>query len=159
MAPVPARKVTQSAFAFRPLETKIAPITSCATVPTTISVSAVEILNQIASNVAMRAKPTQTDACTQTFSAGTSRQVVVRIARTDMTPRHDPCQESSSVPGKGGTAVIGRTPSPRRSVALPNAKSTSRVSSDVVSRCRPRVRRSGRGVRRTSGTFRARRVR
>ena len=37
-------------------------MTSCATVPTTISDSAVEILNQIASSVAANASPTQSAA-------------------------------------------------------------------------------------------------
>jgi len=51
---------------------KSAPITNCATVPNTISDRAVEILNQIASKVATRASPTQSDANTHTFSTGNS---------------------------------------------------------------------------------------
>jgi hypothetical protein len=43
-------------------------MTSCATVPTTISESAVEIRNQIASSVAMSARPTHNDARNHTFS-------------------------------------------------------------------------------------------
>ena len=42
-------------------------MTSWATVPTTISDSAVEILNQIASSVAARAKPTQSADRAQVF--------------------------------------------------------------------------------------------
>ena len=41
---------------------------NCATVPTTISVKAVEILNQIAKSVATSASPTHREASAQTFS-------------------------------------------------------------------------------------------
>src|SRR5580704_3239697 len=68
MAPVPARKLIQPVLAPSPPRMKNAPITSCATVPTTISLSAVEILNQIAASVAIRASPTHTEAKPHIFS-------------------------------------------------------------------------------------------
>ena len=68
MAPVPARKLIQPVFPPRSASTKSTPISSWATVPTTISVSAVEILNQMAMSVAIRARPTHTAASTHIFS-------------------------------------------------------------------------------------------
>jgi hypothetical protein len=44
--------------ALQPVVPSITPMTSCATVPTTISESAVETLNQIASSIATNANPT-----------------------------------------------------------------------------------------------------
>ena len=70
MAPVPARKLIQLVFPPSSACTKRAPITNCATVPTTISLRAVEILNQMATSVATKAKPTHTAARTHTFSMG-----------------------------------------------------------------------------------------
>jgi hypothetical protein len=43
-------------------------MTNWATVPTTISLRAVEILNQIATSVAINARPTHTAAITHKFS-------------------------------------------------------------------------------------------
>ena len=62
MAPVPARNVIHGVLASSPPCAKYATATNCATVPTTISVSAVEILNQIASSVAASANPTHNAA-------------------------------------------------------------------------------------------------
>jgi hypothetical protein len=45
---------------------------SCATVPTTISESAVDTLNQIASSVAINASPTHNAARDHTFSMAVS---------------------------------------------------------------------------------------
>src|SRR5437588_338836 len=55
------------------------PMTSWATVPTTISESAVEILHQIASSVATSARPIQTAARNQVFSMRRLRPAVVRV--------------------------------------------------------------------------------
>jgi hypothetical protein len=57
------RQLSDQTFLFDALWLKM----SWATVPTTISVSAVEILNQMARSVATRAKPTHRDARIQTF--------------------------------------------------------------------------------------------
>ena len=48
------------------------PMTSCATVPTTISESAEETLNQMASSVATKAKPTQSADRAQAFAMSTN---------------------------------------------------------------------------------------
>ncbi len=58
MAPVPARKVIHCVLPCRPPVPSMTPMTSWATVPTTISESAVETLNQIAISVATNANPT-----------------------------------------------------------------------------------------------------
>jgi len=68
MAPAPARKVTHSERAASASVPMATPMTSCATVPTTISLSAVETLNQIASRVATSARPTQIAATNHTVS-------------------------------------------------------------------------------------------
>ena len=66
MAPVPARKPTQADFAPSTSVPISAPMMSCATVPTTISESAVEILNQIESSVAINARISHSAAENQT---------------------------------------------------------------------------------------------
>jgi hypothetical protein len=55
----------------------MAPMINCATVPTTISDKAVEILNQIASSVAMSANPTHKEASAQTFCMSVLAPVLV----------------------------------------------------------------------------------
>jgi hypothetical protein len=68
----------------------IAPMINCATVPTTISDKAVEILNQIASRVAMSANPTHKEANAQTFCMSVLASVFGSgILAGDMTPRQD----------------------------------------------------------------------
>ncbi len=74
---MPAKKVIHSVFAARPMGPTRAPMISCATVPTTISDKAVEILNQIARRVAMRANPTQMEASAQTFCMSALAPVLV----------------------------------------------------------------------------------
>ncbi len=78
LAPVPAKKVIHSVFAARPAGSTTAPIMSCATVPTTVSNKAVEILSQIARKVAMRANPTQIEASARTFGASALASAFVR---------------------------------------------------------------------------------
>ena len=68
IAPVPARKPTQADFAPNTSVPISAPIISCATVPTTISERAVEILNQIDSIVATKASTSHSAAENQTCS-------------------------------------------------------------------------------------------
>jgi hypothetical protein len=64
---------------------------SWATVPTTISERAVEILNQMASSVARSANPTQTAARNQTFST--------------LALLSGPIRERAVPPGLGGTQL------------------------------------------------------
>src|ERR1039458_263960 len=68
IAPVPARKLTQADFAPSTSVPIRAPMMSCATVPTTISERAVEILNQIESSVAINARMSHNAAENQTCS-------------------------------------------------------------------------------------------
>src|ERR1035441_3411059 len=72
MAPVPARKPTHPDFAPNTSVPMTAPMMSCATVPTTISESAVEILNQIDSMVATKASTSHSAAENQTCSISVS---------------------------------------------------------------------------------------
>jgi hypothetical protein len=64
----PRQKATQADFAPSTSVPISAPMTSCATVPTTISESAVEILNQIDSSVAINASMSHSAAENQTCS-------------------------------------------------------------------------------------------
>src|SRR5580658_805544 len=68
IAPVPARNEIHEDVAPRAWVPINAPMINCATVPTTISESAVEIRNQIESSVATRAKTSQRAATSQTCS-------------------------------------------------------------------------------------------
>ena len=71
--------------------------TSCATVPTTISDKAVEILNQIARSVAISANPTQMEASAQTFCMS-APVFGPGILAGGMTPRQDSLSRVISVP-------------------------------------------------------------
>jgi hypothetical protein len=64
-------------------------MTTWATVPTTISENAVEILNQIAKSVASNANPTQSAKRAQVFVMSTNSYVVVQGTGRDMTPRQN----------------------------------------------------------------------
>ena len=67
-----------------------------------------QILNQIASRVAMSAKPTHNAASTHTFSIErSSLSCSGNLCRGHDSATRNPCQESSSVPAMGGTAVEG----------------------------------------------------
>ena len=65
------------------------PMTSWATVPTTISESAVEILNQIASSVAASASPTHSADKAQVFVMNANSSIVIQGTGRDMTPQQD----------------------------------------------------------------------
>jgi hypothetical protein len=90
----------------------MAPMINCATVPTTISDKAVEILNQIARTVAMGANPTQTEASAQTFCMSVLAPVLV----LDSCRGHDSATRflvrSHHLSRLKRTAVRGRPPSP-----------------------------------------------
>ena len=66
MAPVPARNVIQGALAPSASPPASAPIASWATVPTTISESAVEIFSQFATRTATSASKSQRAATNHT---------------------------------------------------------------------------------------------
>jgi hypothetical protein len=66
MAPVPATNLIQDSSVCRSVAPTVAPIISCATVPTTISDSAVAMRSQIEISVAKSASPSHSAACAQT---------------------------------------------------------------------------------------------
>jgi hypothetical protein len=87
---------------------------NCATVPTTISVKAVEILNQMANKVAISAKPTHKEANTQTFCMA---YLVIWFGSSPgirWTPGQDPQVLPGVIicPGSRWDSGWGRTPSP-----------------------------------------------
>jgi len=135
MAPVPARKVIQPVFAPSPPWTKNAPMISCATVPRTISLSDLESLDQMATKVAIRARPTHTEARARTFSIQDSSAKILRNRCRGMTPRQESaCQESSAVPGlMKGTAVSVN------SFTVNNNFSTAKMQREVNGVCRVRA--------------------
>jgi hypothetical protein len=65
----------------------VAPMTNCATVPTTISESAVEILNQIASRVAASARPTQSADRAQVLVIKVNSKILDQGLGRDMIPQ------------------------------------------------------------------------
>src|ERR1019366_8440370 len=65
MAPVPERNLIQESSVCRSAVPRVAPIISCATVPTTISESAVATRSQIDTRVATRARPSHRAARSQ----------------------------------------------------------------------------------------------
>src|SRR5262249_26015863 len=66
MAPVPATNLIQDSSVCSMVAPTVAPMTSWATVPTTISESAVATRNQIETRVAKSASPSHNAACAQT---------------------------------------------------------------------------------------------
>jgi hypothetical protein len=62
-------------------------MTNCATVPTTISESAVEILNQIASRVAASARPTQSADRAQVLVIKVNSKILDQGLDRDMIPQ------------------------------------------------------------------------
>lgn len=65
MAPVPERNLIHESSVCSSATPKVAPMINCATVPTTISDSAVATRSQIDSSVATRASPSHSAASSQ----------------------------------------------------------------------------------------------
>src|ERR1035438_2140574 len=102
MAPVPARKLTQPDLAPNTSVPMSAPIMSCATVPTTISDSAVEILNQIDSIVATKASTSHSAAENQTCSIAVSDAQTMLFRDSAGKPLQQTCYRSHWPLGSGG---------------------------------------------------------